>query len=88
MIRDHVQLIEILLGTAIALAPMSIVVNRVLTKKGLGVRSIQFLAVSTIVPSLILLAMRGLMQGETVAAILSATIGYLLAQISKFDERE
>ncbi len=76
------------MGAAIALAPLAVIVRSILMKKGMGVRAIQYVAVATIVPGVILLAMQGLLVGETVAAIFSGMIGYLLSQISKFDERE
>ena len=85
---DNLYPIEMAMGVAIAASPVAIIIRSVLLKKGMGVRAIQFLAVSTIVPGVILLALLKMLEGETVAAIFSGMIGYLLAQISKFDERE
>ncbi|MBC6982873.1 hypothetical protein [Caulobacter sp. 17J80-11] len=83
-----IELIEIGLVTTMIVGVAGLVLNRVLTGKGIGVRNIQFVAVATIVPGLILLTMMGKIGGETTAAIFSATVGYLFAQIAKFDERE
>lgn len=87
MIRNHLELIEIVLGAAIFVVPSLLVIQRMRSGKGIGVRAIQFVAVATVVPAVVLLAMQGLMQGETVAAILSGVTGYLLGNVSKFDDR-
>ena len=56
--------------------------------RGLGVRTIQFLAVGLIVPVVGILALHERLQGDAVAAIFGGMIGYLLGSISKFDERD
>lgn len=75
------------MGAAVFAVPILLVVQRIISGKGIGVRAIQFVAVATVVPAVVVLAMQGLMQGETVAAILSGLIGYLLGNVSKFDDR-
>lgn len=87
-IQNHLELIEIILGAAIFAVPVLVVLQRLFAGKGIGVRSIQFVAVATVVPAVVILAMQGLMQGETVAAILAGLVGYLLGNVSKFDDRE
>lgn len=75
------------MGAAVFAVPVLLVLQRIISGKGIGVRAIQFVAVATVVPAVVVLAMQGLMQGETVAAILSGLIGYLLGNVSKFDDR-
>lgn len=79
---------ENILATAILAAPVIVIIERIISKKGIGVRTIQFVAVATITPALTLLAMNNLIRGETVAAIFAGLTGYLLGSISKFDERK
>lgn len=87
ILRNHLELIEVVLAAAIFAVPVLLVFQRILSGKGIGVRAIQFVAVATVVPAVVVLAMQGLMQGETVAAILSGLVGYLLGNVSKFDDR-
>lgn len=80
--------IQLVLVATIPLAVAGVIATRILTKKGVGVRSIQFMAIAAIIPGILVLALRGLLEGEAVAAIFGATVGYLLSSISKFDERD
>jgi len=80
--------VDVALASTFPLALLVILFNRHLLKRGLGVRIIQFLAVATIIPAVVLLAFRGLLQGEAVAAIFGGVAGYLLSNIAKFDERD
>lgn len=81
-------LLQIILAGTIPLAIVGVIATRLLTGKGVGVRSIQFMALAAIIPGILLLALKGLLEGEAVAAIFGATVGYLLSSIAKFDERE
>jgi hypothetical protein len=71
--------------------PLSIVAITIIklrAGKSLGVRSIQFVGVASIVPAAALLTLNGFLQGEPVAAILAGLAGYLLSNIARFDDRE
>tara|TARA_R110002051_G_scaffold302753_3_gene371256 strand:+ start:121 stop:417 length:297 start_codon:yes stop_codon:yes gene_type:complete len=81
------ELLELILGAAVLLVPALVLFERLIARKGIGVRSIQYIAVGTVVPVVALLSLRGMMQGEAVAAILAGLVGYLLGNISKFDDR-
>ena len=81
------ELLELILGAAVLLVPALVLFERLIARKGIGVRSIQYIAVGTVVPVVALLSVRGMMQGEAVAAILAGLVGYLLGNISKFDDR-
>jgi hypothetical protein len=81
------DILQIVLAGTIPTAVLGVIATRLLSGKGVGVRSIQFMAVAAIVPGILLLAIRGLLEGEAVAAILGSTVGYLLSSIAKFDER-
>lgn len=71
--------------------PLTLIVilwERLKHGKSPGVRTIQFTAVAMIIPAVVLLALRGLLQGEAVAAIIGGIAGYLLANVAKFDDRD
>jgi len=81
------DLIAIILAASIPLGMLVVLVSRVSSSKGIGVRAIQFVAIATIIPGTLLLAIMGLLEGEAVAATFGATVGYLLGSIAKFDDR-
>jgi len=66
---------------------VAVIINRLHYRRGIGVRIIQFTVASTTLPSIVLLVMGGLIQGETSAALIGAFIGYLFANIGNFDSR-
>ena len=82
------DLISLILAASIPLGMLVVLGSRVFSSKGIGVRAIQFVAISTIIPGTLLLAIMGLLEGEAVAATFGATVGYLLGSIAKFDERD
>ena len=48
-------------------------------KKGIGRRAIQAMTIILVVPATMILALEGVLNSQTVAAILGATIGYGLS---------
>ncbi len=80
--------LDVVIASAFPLALIAIIWNRAQLKRGIAVRAIQFVGVALIVPATTILAIRGLLVGEAVAAIFGTTIGYLLGSISRFDERD
>ena len=82
------DLITLILAASIPLGMVLILVPRMFSRRGIGVRAIQFMAISAIIPGTLLLALQGLLKGETIAALFGATVGYLLSSIAKFDERD
>jgi len=62
---------------------IGVFVNRWQTKKGIGVRIIQFLAVLLVVPAVLVLALERLLTSETVGTLLGAIVGYILSGIGK-----
>ncbi len=82
------DLISLILAACVPLGMILVLVPRIFSGKGIGVRAIQFMAIAAIIPGTLLLAFQGLLKGETVAALFGATLGYLLSSIAKFDERD
>jgi hypothetical protein len=53
----------------------------------MGVRAIQFLAAVTLPPTIVILALEGILEKSAVGAILGAFIGYLFSHIGEYDRR-
>jgi hypothetical protein len=86
-VRSSLPWLDVLIASAFPLALIAVIWNRVQLKRGIAVRSIQFVGVALVVAGSTILALHGLLQGEAVAAIFGTTVGYLLASIMRFDER-
>lgn len=82
---DWIQLIA---ASAFPLAILGVIANRAQTGKGIGVRVIQFVVAATVVPGILILALRGLVGGEASVAVIASLVGFLFASIAKFDDRE
>lgn len=78
--------IEIVLAITIPATVVGMILNRILTNKGLGVRAIQFLAVSLGIPIIAILALEKALEGAVVGTLLGGIFGYLLSNISNYDK--
>lgn len=79
--------VELIAAATLPLAVLAVVVDRWRTQKGLGVRAIQFLAVASFVPGIVILGLEQIIDGSTVAALVGAFVGYLFSNIGEFDRR-
>ena len=79
--------IEIIAAATIPIAILSVIVSRTLQKKGLGLRTIQFLAIGTIPPLVLILALEKFLEPGAVGALIGALVGYLFSSFGKPDER-
>lgn len=82
-----VESIQLIAALVFPLALIVVWANRAHLKKGIGVRIVQFVAASMLVPGVIILALSDKIGGETSAALLGAFIGYLFSNIAKFEDR-
>lgn len=82
------MLIEVIASLVMAIAIIAVIVNRITLKKGLSVRSIQFLAIGMVLPLILVLALEGILERSAVGALVGALIGYLFTNIGKYDERK
>jgi amino acid permease len=60
------------------------------TKKGIGKRFIQFVALMLIVPAIVILSMQGIMDKQLMGGLLGTIVGYTLSDLfkdSKEDEK-
>lgn len=62
---------------------IGIFIDRWRTKRGIGVRVIQFVAVTLVLPIVLILALEGVLSGETTATLLGTVVGYILSGIGK-----
>ena len=80
--------IEIIAAAAIPVAVAGAVLERVTIKRGIGVRTIQFIGISTISPLVLILGLEGILEKSAIAALLGALAGYLFSNIGQYDKRE
>ena len=83
-----IEIVQIISAAVFPIIIIAIVVNRICTKKGIGVRVVQFVAAGTLLPGIVILASMGKIGGETTAALIGTFVGYLFANIANFDERK
>lgn len=67
---------------------IGIIVHRIILRKGIGARSIQFLAVGFIFPTILILAEETILSAEATAALIGVLAGYLLSGIEKYEPKE
>jgi uncharacterized membrane protein len=79
--------IEIILAFTVPATAVGMIINRIISKKGLGVRAIQFLAVSLGIPIIAILALEKVLEGAVVGTLLGGIFGYLLSNISNYDKQ-
>ena len=82
------QWIEIIAAAAIPVAVAGAVLERVTIKRGIGVRTIQFIGISTISPLVLILGLEGILEKSAIAALLGALVGYLFSHIGEHDKRK
>ncbi len=63
-----------------------IVMNRIKTGKGIGLRVIQFSVVIMTVPTILILGIEGKLEPATLGTLIGALIGYVLSSMGK-DEK-
>jgi len=62
---------------------VGVFIERMRTKRGIGVRVIQFLTVTLVLPSILILALENVLSGQTTATLIGAIVGYILSGIGK-----
>ncbi len=89
-----VEIIQIICASVIPIAVVGYIFNRYTSTRengtkglGIGVRGIQFIAVASFIPGIIILALANKVDSSTIAALIGAMIGYLFSNISNFDNK-
>jgi len=73
------------MASLMGLSLVLVFIERFKSKKVLGVRTIQLLSVSLIIPAIIILAIEKVLSGETVATIFGGLIGYVLSGVGNYE---
>lgn len=81
------DIIELMVASCIPIGLVLLILHRIKTDKGIGVRVIQFICVIMTIPGIMLLALEKILDGQTVAALMGGLLGYLLSGISNFDNK-
>ena len=73
----------IIMGLAVAGG----IINRIVCKKGIGLRFCQFLAISMGIPAIIILALADKLEKQAVASLIGAVIGFFVSRVGKDEDR-
>jgi len=77
------SLLELIAIVIMAGGLVGLLVERFKSKRGIGVRAIQFLCVTLIVPAMLILGLEGILTTEILGTLFGAIIGYVLSGIGK-----
>ena len=81
------EIAVVVLSVGMVLAIVGIIIERILSKKGIGLRVIQFLAAALLIPSIVILGLNRVLSSEAIAALFGAVAGYILASIGKEESK-
>lgn len=71
-----------------SIAILGILYRSTFGKKGIGARVIQFVAVVLIIPTILILSVREILNPETIATLIGGLLGYLLSGIANYDKND
>jgi 4-amino-4-deoxy-L-arabinose transferase-like glycosyltransferase len=80
-VRTAIELVAVI---TILAGPICVIVERIMSKKGIGARAIQFCAVVMLIPTIILLALEKVLDTATVGTLVGALTGYLLSGVGEY----
>lgn len=75
--------VEIIAALTIPTSLLAVVFHRIKSDMGMGYRAIQFLAMGTAVPAVIILGLEKIIEPGTVGALLGAVLGYVFSTSAK-----
>lgn len=67
----------------IGIAVLGGIINRIVMKKGIGLRFCQFLAIAMGVPAIVMLSFAGKLDNQAVASLIGMVIGFFLSRSGK-----
>lgn len=79
------EYVEIMMASIMLIALLGLLIRTICLKKGIGARVIQFTCIAFLIPTIIILSFEGILNGETVGALLGCIAGYVLSGISNYD---
>jgi hypothetical protein len=78
---DTKNTIELLAVGVMVLGTAGVVANRVVTKKGIGYRVLQWLGIVILPPVILILALEKILSGEIVGALIASLVGFVANEI-------
>lgn len=78
---------EIILALCMLVVIIGVICERIKSKRGIGIRIIQFLAAGLLIPLIGILGVRKVLPSESIATLFGAIAGYILANIGKEEEK-
>ena len=78
---------EILAALMLPAAFCGVMYHRIYTGKSITVRAIQLVAVTMLIPTILLLSLEGVLDKTSVGTLIGAFAGYILSGLSDYDKR-
>ena len=78
---ENSVLLQIILVATIPLSIIGFFVQRIVSNKSIGIRTIQFMTVLLLIPSVLLLAIAKIISSEILGTLFGAIIGYVLSTL-------
>ena len=85
MVPSVKEIIELVAAAMFPIGFIGFMWHRIATKRAIGARAIQFIAVIFLLPTIVVLAMEKILDGQTLGALIGGLTGYLLSGISNYD---
>lgn len=75
--------VEIIAALTIPISLVAVTWHRVKTGLGMGVRSLQYLALGVVLPIVLILGLEGILDTGAISTLLGAVVGYLFSTATK-----
>jgi hypothetical protein len=83
---DANSIVEVIMALAVPVALVAVVWHRIRTEKGLGYRSLQFLAIGVVMSIGMIPALEGVLDRGGIGTLPGAVVGYLVSTASAAEE--
>lgn len=80
--------VEITMAITMPLVILLIMLRTIRNKTTIGARTVQFICVGLLIPTIIILAIEKVLTGETVGTIIGALSGYVLSGVGAYDSKK
>lgn len=80
-----IEIVQVVLAATMPVVVVGVIIERLVSGRGMGARMIQFLAVGLLIPATAILSLQKMIDGGATAAIIGSMIGYLLSGIGNYE---
>lgn len=80
---NSLDYVNILCAITILATTLGGIIHRIVTKKGIGIRFCQFMAIGMGIPAFAILALAGKIEPQTIGSILGAIVGFFFSRTGK-----